>query len=103
MNSSNRKEIEWDKVRRVTSLPKMNEPRDSHAMIAVDNYYLICVGGRVTKTCEKYNFLTNLWVNLPDLNQVRYFGSLFLHNGINLYYIFVNVNKQLKHGESCNV
>jgi len=81
-------------VRIARHMKEMLSNRDSHAMICVDNYGLICAGGRYTEKCEKYDFFNDKWTILSSLNSKRYFGTLFLYNGIYLYYIFGYVNNR---------
>jgi len=80
--------IEKSKTRIIMELPDMIVPRDQHAIIAVEDFYLVCCGGNKTNECELFNFLTNKWEMLPPLNFRRFNGTLFLYNGKDLYYLF---------------
>jgi hypothetical protein len=74
--------------RKVFKLPDMFEARDQHCFISLNDFYLLCIGGSKTDSCEMFNFLTNEWTKLPDLDKPRYNSSAYVHNNLEVYLFF---------------
>jgi len=72
----------------VTFIEPMIYPRDNHSICKINDFSVIVVGGSQTDTCEVYNILTGKWEKQKSLNKIRFCGTLFLHNEIDLYLIY---------------
>jgi len=75
-------------VRKVHKLPDMITARDQHCFIIANDFYLISIGGSKTETCEIFNFLSNEWTSLPNLDVPRYNCSAYVHNNLEVYLFF---------------
>ena len=78
--------IEYDGIKNsFKRLPESKLPHTNHSLLAFENS-IYCIGGKDTD-CEKYDFDTNTWTNLPKLNFVQENPVLYVHNNI-LYSFF---------------
>ena len=80
----------------LTILPNMIYPRCSHSMIYINNELIqdeiFVIGGHSNNTCERYNFRSKIWKNLPSVNtKERQVSSLLVVNNY-LYMLFGFVN-----------
>ena len=71
----------WDE----TVVTQMNQKRDGHAAVKIDEQRILVVGGQdgnnVLKTTEIYDCLTKKWEKGPDLNERRAWHAAALCNG----------------------
>ena len=80
--------IEYDGIKNsFKRLPESKLPHTHHSLLAFENS-IYCIGGKDME-CEKYDFDTNTWTNLPKLNFVQENPVLYVHNNI-LYSFFGN-------------
>ena len=75
-------------------LPEMLHARHCHTMAKVNDFYVYCLGGKDTKSCEMFNFINNQWASLPSLNICRYNSSCFVYNEIYLYIFFGKIGER---------
>lgn len=73
----------------VHRLPNMINPHSYHAIELLDNYdCFIVVGGVKSQKCEMYDYHTNKWTELPDLNSPRSNISLYFDQGTSEVFAF---------------
>ena len=63
----------------------MNNFRNGHSLIIYNEYLVVAVGGFNSKTVEMYNYLSNQWISLPELNKERANSTLFILNETYLF------------------
>ena len=67
----------------------MHHQRDAHGITKYANRYIICVGSwhgeDSSKTCERYDVVTNKWTLLPNLNDSTCAPGLIVFNDRYLY------------------
>ena len=63
----------------------MNNFRNGHSLIIYNEYLIVAVGGFNSKTVEMYNYLSNQWISLPELNKERANSTLFILNETYLF------------------
>ncbi len=75
-----------EKKLEINELPHMLNKRSNHSMIYIPNQNIIVVISGSKSSCEKYEFKTKDWINLPSLNKPRERPGTALIN--NYLYIF---------------
>ncbi len=64
------------------------------ALIAFDNNFLLCIGGKNQIHCECYNIEEKYWTQIPDLPEERYRCTLCLDSKNDMIYLFGGINNK---------
>jgi len=78
----------------------MNNARESHSAIKINDDILVVVGGTNTNTCEMLNLKTNDWTEFNSLKSKRSCGTLMYHK--EYIYLFMGLETNDKELIPCS-
>ena len=85
--------LEYNPIKNsIRRLPDSNYTHSRHSLFAYNNEIFAVGGDRLE--CEKYNIISNEWINLPKLEFKQIYPVLYVHN--NILYSFFGIDQNTK-------